>query len=406
MLWLQAENGEPVLQQLQLDIVGFLAILGEGSVLANAQVSTLSKWIFLPRLIPAPQALMRPTRPTVLEPVPGHITGIYSGNYKDTINHIGNIVCDANNLPAHSVRVVRIKRTGVSLIKSRTIAPLTGVLLLGFFLSCVLLGLSIWRNDGMSLVATVLLSCLSSLIGYGNKWELKLPERKVKSGRVPPGDVVIRYPKGSFLIVRCPEEVARELYFAPETIQYLLQHGPAYRLLSLVGTIMLMGGVICLANAQIEAQIAWAASYMLLGSSYWIVAALPAKLHWDYSCYTVTNECLSDSNMSAKGLPSENPTFTQALWKAIVVTKQTGWVRLSNACPGTPAWSKWLQQAQEQAMTVQLAESRTESKVVTWEIPDWDAQQALVALLNDQAQDDTASIKNAEAVVVQNPVDV
>lgn len=92
MLWLQAENGEPVLQQLQLDIVGFLAILGEGSVLANAQVSTLSKWIYLPRLIPAPQALMRPTRPVVLEPAPGHITGIYSGNYKDTINHIGNIV--------------------------------------------------------------------------------------------------------------------------------------------------------------------------------------------------------------------------------------------------------------------------------------------------------------------------
>lgn len=92
MLWLQPQEGEPVLQQLQLDIVGFLAILGEGSVLANAQVSTLSRWIFLPRLIPAPQALMRPTRPTVLEPVPGYITGLYSGNYKDTINHIGNIV--------------------------------------------------------------------------------------------------------------------------------------------------------------------------------------------------------------------------------------------------------------------------------------------------------------------------
>lgn len=92
MLWLQAQNGEPLLQELQLDIVGFLAILGEGSVLANAQVSTLSRWIFLPRLIPAPQALMRPTRPTVLEPVPGHITGIWSGNHKDSINHIGNIV--------------------------------------------------------------------------------------------------------------------------------------------------------------------------------------------------------------------------------------------------------------------------------------------------------------------------
>lgn len=92
MHWLQDEGGKASLQELQLDIVGFLAILGEGSVLANAQVSTLSKWIFLPRLIPAPQALMRPTRPTKLEPVSGDVCGIFSGNYRDTINHIGNIV--------------------------------------------------------------------------------------------------------------------------------------------------------------------------------------------------------------------------------------------------------------------------------------------------------------------------
>ena len=92
MQWIQAEEGERWLDSLQLDIVGFLAILGEGSVLANAQVLTLSKWIFLPRLIPAPQALMRPTRPMKLEPVPGQVAGIYSGNYRDSINHIGNIV--------------------------------------------------------------------------------------------------------------------------------------------------------------------------------------------------------------------------------------------------------------------------------------------------------------------------
>lgn len=93
MYWLQeSDDGEPRLQQLQLDIVGFLAILGEGSVLANAQVLTLSRWIFLPRLIPAPQALMRPTRPLILETVPGHVTGTYSGNYKNSINHIGHII--------------------------------------------------------------------------------------------------------------------------------------------------------------------------------------------------------------------------------------------------------------------------------------------------------------------------
>ena len=93
MHWLQPnENNEIKLDALQLDIVGFLAILGEGSVLANAQVSTLSRWIFLPRLIPAPQALMRPTRPIRLEPVPGFVSGVFSGNYRDNINHIGNIV--------------------------------------------------------------------------------------------------------------------------------------------------------------------------------------------------------------------------------------------------------------------------------------------------------------------------
>lgn len=94
MKWIgEQDNANDVgLNSLQLDIVGFLAILGEGSVLANAQVSTLSKWIFMPRLLPAPQALMRPSRPTVLEPSPGHVTGIFSGNYRDSVNHIGNIV--------------------------------------------------------------------------------------------------------------------------------------------------------------------------------------------------------------------------------------------------------------------------------------------------------------------------
>ncbi|KAF2646188.1 hypothetical protein P280DRAFT_485919 [Massarina eburnea CBS 473.64] len=387
MHWLQlGDNGVPSLNELQLDIVGFLAILGEGSVLANAQVLTLSSWIFLPRLIPAPQALMRPTRPIKLEPVPGHICGIHSGNYRDSINHIGNIVCDASNLPEHSVRVVHIKRTSNRHLKARTVAPLTSVLFLGFLLSCLLLGLSIWLRDGMSIVATVLLSLLSSLIGIGNKWTLKLPSRKFKDGKVPGGDVVIRYPKGSFLVVRCAEDVARELYFAPESINYMLVHGPAYRLISLVGTMMLMGGVICLANAQIQLQIAWAASYMLLGSGYWVVAALPNKLHWDYSCYTVTNECLSDSKMDMKGYPSINETFTQSLYKAIVVTKQIEWVLKSNASPETEAWKAWLLKAREVVKDVGEAKKERVEGVRTWEIPNWDAQKHFRELLDGQAQ--------------------
>ena len=245
----------------------------------------------------------------------------------------------------------------------------------------------------MSIVATILLSLLTSIIGLGNKWDLELPKRRVKIGKVPRGDVVIRYPKGSFLIVRCDEDVARELYFAPESINYLLSHAPAYRILSLVGTMMLMGGVICLANAQIQVQIAWAGAYMSLGASYWIAAALPGKMHWDSSCYTVTNECLSDSNMEKKGYPSENYTFTQALWKAIVVSKNTTWVRRSDACPDTPAWADWLQAARACSRDVREAEKEKETGVKTWEVPDWDAQAYLGEVLDNQAKTDDKNME-------------
>jgi hypothetical protein len=75
---------------LQLDIVGFLAILGEGSVLASSSVATLSKVIFLPRLIPAPQALLRPSRPDKLPSSKGWAIGVHSGNDRDYVNFIGH----------------------------------------------------------------------------------------------------------------------------------------------------------------------------------------------------------------------------------------------------------------------------------------------------------------------------
>lgn len=316
------------------------------------------------------------------------------GNHHADSGILTNFNSDASNLPPFSVRVVSIQRIDERPLKSKTIAPLTVVLFIGFILSAVLLAISIWWDDGMSIVATILLSLLSSLIGLGNKWELGLPKRTIKTGKVPRGDVVIRYPKGSFLIVRCDEDVARELYFAPESINYLLTHAPAYRILSLVGTMMLMGGVICLANAQIQVQIAWAASYMLLGASYWIVAALPGKMHWDTSCYKVTNECLSDSNMEMKGYPSENGTFTKALWKAIVVSKDTRWVRRNDACPDTPAWTDWLNMARACSRDVRETEKEKETGVKTWEVPEWDAQTYLMDVLASQAQSDEKKIKH------------
>lgn len=78
--------------KFQLDIVGFLAVLGEGSVTANYQVSALSRLFYLPRLIPAPQALLPARRPTSLPSTTAWVTGVHSGNVKDHIHHVANIL--------------------------------------------------------------------------------------------------------------------------------------------------------------------------------------------------------------------------------------------------------------------------------------------------------------------------
>lgn len=88
--WLEGPGG--FVDSIQLDIVGFLAILGEGSITANLQVSTLSKLVFVPRLLPAPQVFFRPNRDGKLDPSPGNVTGVYSGNDKDFVNYIGHVV--------------------------------------------------------------------------------------------------------------------------------------------------------------------------------------------------------------------------------------------------------------------------------------------------------------------------
>lgn len=76
---------------VQLDIVGFLAILGEQSILANAQVSALSKLFLVPRLLPAPQALLRVSRPVTLPSEQATVTSL-SGERIDHIHHVASIL--------------------------------------------------------------------------------------------------------------------------------------------------------------------------------------------------------------------------------------------------------------------------------------------------------------------------
>ncbi|OCL09254.1 hypothetical protein AOQ84DRAFT_354101 [Glonium stellatum] len=370
-------------QTLQLNIVGFLAILGEGSILTNAQVSTLSRWSFAPRLLPAPQALMRPSRPSKLTSSRGRVTGVHSGNDRDHINHIGNIVINAESMREFSVRCVEIIRVSETPVKAKTLAPLTAVAMLGCTMSIVLVALSIYWEDGMALVAIILLSLLSTFIGLANKWTLHLPKRLATNPMVPPGDVVIRYPKGSFLIVKCTEDVARELFFAPENINYLVPHPAVYRIISLISTILLMFGIIALGNAGNNLQLAFAAAYILLNAGYWTVAALPTKLHWDTSCFQVKMQRLEGSEKN-KYFADQNSTFTRALWKVIVVTKSIDWIARSTAAPDTDAWRRWLRDAKAAAEKEGWYEDPADGTLV-WKVPQWHPQERLRELLAEFA---------------------
>jgi hypothetical protein len=272
-------------------------------------------------------------------------------------------------------------------VKAKALGPLWIVALIGFFMSCTLLGLAIWQQDGSAFTAVIALSAVSSIVGVGNKWTLNLPKRKNTNIVTPPGNVVIRYPNGSFLVIQCHEDVARELYFAQESIDYLIAKSWGYRIISLVGTFLLIVGVIALSNASTCVQIGFAASYMFLNGSYWVVAALPAKVHWDMSCFEVIDQAFerdekteirTPSQVKVKAFVDYNDTFTRALFKVIVATKDIGWIKRSAAAPATKAWDDWLQYAKAHAETsTSNVKECNGNEVMTWQVPGWDPQHEL-----------------------------
>ncbi|KAL8988131.1 MAG: hypothetical protein Q9177_002745 [Variospora cf. flavescens] len=355
---------------LQLDIVGLfqqfsLAILGEASVESSARIAALSWTFLLPRLIPAPQALIRASRPERLDPAAAKVVGAFSGGQRDRVNYIAHLLHDGDSLPPYSVRCERISKNNFpEEIKARALGPTTLLAFLGCAMSCALLALSIHLQDGMALLATILLSFLSTLVGIGSRWRLVLSERKA-TRTVPISDVVINYPHGAFVIVKCGEDVARSLYWAPEECKYY-RSTRSYRLISLIGTLILMFGVICLGNATINVQLGYAASYIILNAAYWIVAALPQRWNWDLRCYDRVPEPYQGGE--------KNKSFTTALWKAIAISGTTKWVRVAGIAPVTDAWDMWLRKA---AQVIKDEPCTLDDKTGLLKLPDWDPEEYL-----------------------------
>ncbi|KIX99640.1 uncharacterized protein Z520_04274 [Fonsecaea multimorphosa CBS 102226] len=246
----------PFLAQLQ----PIVAILGEGSILRNAQASALSWHHVLPRLIPAPQALLKHEQTGRLPTQTGIVSGIYSGNFRHELNFFTRLL-HPGELKKFQIEVVEVCRNEEYNNRKDFIF---GV------------------NDYGVLHALSCLGCLMSC--FASRWRLNFKEENPRNPEdvIPDGDVVIYYPgPGAFRVIRCNEVVSR-LCFLAEECEYLLNDN-WYRTLAMAGSVTLIFGLICLGNAHIILQISFATAYIILNALYWASSAYHERHHWSHA---------------------------------------------------------------------------------------------------------------------------
>ncbi|KAF3062133.1 hypothetical protein GL218_03043 [Daldinia childiae] len=95
----------------RLDVVTLLAVIGESSIAEHCQTVTASIFCLLPRIIPAPQAFLKPSRPGRLPETTAKMTGVYSGVVLDTVGFFANIIHPLDELQPFAFRVLEITHT-------------------------------------------------------------------------------------------------------------------------------------------------------------------------------------------------------------------------------------------------------------------------------------------------------
>jgi hypothetical protein len=95
----------------RLDVVTLLAVIGESSIADHSQTITASMLCLLPRIIPAPQALLKSSRPQRLPETSAKITGVYSGVSLDSAGFFANILHPVDEFAPFAFQALRISHT-------------------------------------------------------------------------------------------------------------------------------------------------------------------------------------------------------------------------------------------------------------------------------------------------------
>ena len=205
--------------------------------------------------------------------------------------------------------------------------------------SVILLLYALYKRDWAGFSAVLLMSLTASMVSGAQHWQPRLPSRKAprREDSLPPGDVVIRNAKGSFLVVNCPEAVARKLYFNQEDCVYTINDHWSRTLGGAGGGILIIIAVILFSNCHWYVQYGATIAYATLNIFYWLATICPPFWTWDFDDFHLT-----------PSTPVRSVNYTGALAATIrMVGGDVRWVSLSQAAPQSAAWTQWCSRAQE-----------------------------------------------------------
>jgi hypothetical protein len=396
-------NGKNSDSGWRLDIVSLLAVIGESSMAEQSQALTASWLCCLPRIIPAPQVLLKPTRPTRMPHTNATVVGVKNGIIVQTLNYFPNIIHPIEDLSPFTFKVYRIKHShqapgenpstdlneksskGSSLLpmhvekgasssveaqqgirrratlKERVSGAVTGgasdklpphvpakitspLNLLSIFscvLTCGLFGLSVYDEDGIACLALITISMVSSIVGYASLWSPQLMKR-TSGANVPPGDVVIRTREGAFIVVHCDENVARELYTGTEECTYTVGNIRIYRTLVGIATFLLMISVVLLGNCNFNEQAAIGAAYMVLNGLYWVASLVPKRKFWNMKLYDCEDVTPSDCKDAENTQNADDPEGKASFTRTMwYAIRQTGEVGWVRSSNAAPNTKEW-----------------------------------------------------------------
>lgn len=95
----------------KFDIVSLVAVIGESTIERHTQLITASLFGWIPRLIPAPQVLLKTKRPDRLPPVKDvEIHGVYSGTKVTELNFFADVIHRIRELRPYEFRRYTIEK--------------------------------------------------------------------------------------------------------------------------------------------------------------------------------------------------------------------------------------------------------------------------------------------------------